>query len=141
VGLASSGRISGVTNCAYQNVRRWQTADESNQTNRAATDCPPKRGQFGSHLRLVLLLEFLGSSANLRAQPAPTSPPYVKPAAAPALRAAPWTGDFVGMLQRRFIRALVGYSKTQYRVRVMQLMPATGARVGDRDKQANIHGA
>jgi membrane-bound lytic murein transglycosylase MltF len=93
-----------------------QTPDESNQTRRAAADCCPKRGQFGSYFCLVLLLEFLGSSANLRAQTAPASPTYVKPAAAPALQAALWTGDFDGMLQRRLIRALVAYSKTQYYV-------------------------
>ncbi len=36
--------------------------------------------------------------------------------AAPALQAPPWTGDFDGILKRRYIRALVAYSKTQYYV-------------------------
>jgi membrane-bound lytic murein transglycosylase MltF len=37
--------------------------------------------------------------------------------AAPSLQAAPWTGDFDAMLQqRRFIRVLVVYSKSQYYV-------------------------
>jgi membrane-bound lytic murein transglycosylase MltF len=36
--------------------------------------------------------------------------------AAPAIQAPPWTGDLDGMLKRRYIRALVAYSKTQYYV-------------------------
>ena len=36
--------------------------------------------------------------------------------AAPSLHGIAWTGDFDGMLQRRYIRALVAYSKTQYYV-------------------------
>jgi membrane-bound lytic murein transglycosylase MltF len=39
-----------------------------------------------------------------------------KPIAAPAMTGAPWTGDFDGMLQRRYIRVLVAYSKSQYYV-------------------------
>jgi ABC-type amino acid transport substrate-binding protein len=35
---------------------------------------------------------------------------------APQVNGAPWKGDFDGMLQRHRIRALVGYSKTQYYV-------------------------
>jgi ABC-type amino acid transport substrate-binding protein len=36
--------------------------------------------------------------------------------AAPAIQAPPWTGDLDGMLKRRYMRALVAYSKTQYYV-------------------------
>jgi hypothetical protein len=35
-------------------------------------------------------------------------------ASAPALQVPPWTGDIDGMLERRYIRALVTYSKSQY---------------------------
>jgi membrane-bound lytic murein transglycosylase MltF len=36
--------------------------------------------------------------------------------AAPVIKQGPWTGDLDGMLKRRYIRALVAYSKTQYYV-------------------------
>lgn len=49
------------------------------------------------------------------AQAAPTSTPSAKTASL-ALQAAPWTGDFDAMLQRRYLRALVANSKTQYYV-------------------------
>jgi membrane-bound lytic murein transglycosylase MltF len=39
-----------------------------------------------------------------------------KAAAAPAMTAGPWSGDFDGMLKRRYIRVLVSFSKTQYYV-------------------------
>lgn len=64
---------------------------------------------------VALLLQFLLSTPNMQAQTAPISPPK-GPTAAPAIPAAAWTGDFDGMLQRRFMRALVAYSKTQYYV-------------------------
>lgn len=37
-------------------------------------------------------------------------------ASAPSIQGAAWTGDFDGILKRRYIRALVAYSKTQYYV-------------------------
>jgi membrane-bound lytic murein transglycosylase MltF len=49
-----------------------------------------------------------------------TTPPASSQAsqgvAAPAIQAPPWTGDLDGMLKRRYIRALVAYSKAQYYV-------------------------
>lgn len=64
----------------------------------------------------ALLLLSLGTAATLVAQTAPGNPAKGQTAAAPALQYQPWTGDFDGMLQRRFIRVLVSYSKTQYYV-------------------------
>jgi hypothetical protein len=66
-----------------------------------------KHGLLG-YLCALLILS-LGTAATLPAQTTPA-------AAAPALPYQPWTGDFDGMLQRRFIRVLVSYSKTQYYV-------------------------
>ena len=64
----------------------------------------------------VFLSLFLSNSA-LYAQTPPANPPKGQAVAAPAIQAAtPWTGDFDGMLQRRFMRVLVPYSKTQYYV-------------------------
>ncbi|HEY6388537.1 MAG TPA: hypothetical protein VIX91_22895 [Candidatus Acidoferrum sp.] len=62
----------------------------------------------------VLFLLFFLTTPSVRAQSAPTNPPKEQSAAAPAVTAAPWTGDFDAMLQRRFIRTLVAHSKTQY---------------------------
>jgi membrane-bound lytic murein transglycosylase MltF len=52
------------------------------------------------------------------AQTKAAPPTQINPApAAPKLQGAPWTGDFDAMLQqRRFIRVLVVYSKSQYYV-------------------------
>jgi membrane-bound lytic murein transglycosylase MltF len=50
-----------------------------------------------------------------RAQTAPANSAQ-QPIAAPAVSGAPWTGDFDAMLQRRYIRALVAYSKSEYYV-------------------------
>jgi membrane-bound lytic murein transglycosylase MltF len=65
---------------------------------------------------LVLLVQFLGPATYLRAQAAPTDSRDAKGAASLAIQSAPWTGDFEGMLQRRYLRALVANSKTQYYV-------------------------
>jgi membrane-bound lytic murein transglycosylase MltF len=46
--------------------------------------------------------------------PASTQPS--QSVSAPALQAPPWIGDLNGILKRRYIRALVAYSKTQYYV-------------------------
>jgi membrane-bound lytic murein transglycosylase MltF len=50
------------------------------------------------------------------AQTAPSSSQAPQRTTAPALKLAPWSGDFDGMLKRRFIRVLVASSKTQYYV-------------------------
>ncbi len=64
----------------------------------------------------VLVLVTLRTASTVLAQTAPSTPPKGQSAAAPALQYQPWTGDFDGMLQRRFIRVLISYSKTQYYV-------------------------
>lgn len=78
------------------------------------------RRKAGKHALLgclcVLVLVSLRTASTVLAQTAPSTPPEGQSAAAPALQYQPWTGDFDGMLQRRFIRALVCYSKTQYYV-------------------------
>ena len=61
----------------------------------------------------ALLLLFL-TRPNVHAQTVQTPPPKGQSTAALPLPVAPWTGDFDAMLQRRFIRVLVAYSKTQY---------------------------
>jgi membrane-bound lytic murein transglycosylase MltF len=73
--------------------------------------------------RIILVSAFLGlcvglvPCSNLHAQTSADQPAQTKPAAAaPTLTAAPWNGDFDGMLKRRFLRVLVAYSKTQYYV-------------------------
>jgi membrane-bound lytic murein transglycosylase MltF len=53
------------------------------------------------------------SGAAVYAQTAPPPPSTAKPAA-PALRGAPWKGDFDEMLRRHYLRAVVSYSKTEY---------------------------
>jgi hypothetical protein len=63
---------------------------------------------------LLLVLHFSGP--NVHAQTVPATPPKGQSAAAPAIQYQPWTGDFDGMLKRRFIRVLVSFSKTQYYV-------------------------
>jgi membrane-bound lytic murein transglycosylase MltF len=65
---------------------------------------------------LLLLLVVFASANSLHSQTTPVNPTQKHPVAAPALQYQPWTGDFDGMLQRRFIRVLVSYSKTQYYV-------------------------
>jgi membrane-bound lytic murein transglycosylase MltF len=62
------------------------------------------------------LLLLYCSCSTAQAQTAPMTAPKGQPEAAPALQYQPWTGDFDGMLKRRFIRVLVSYSKTQYYV-------------------------
>jgi ABC-type amino acid transport substrate-binding protein len=61
---------------------------------------------------LLFVLHF--ASPYARGQAAP--PAKGQAAAAPLVQYQPWTGDFDGMLQRRFIRVLVSSSKTQYYV-------------------------
>jgi ABC-type amino acid transport substrate-binding protein len=72
------------------------------------SSCPKNRGVSTSLLCLVVLIT--------RTPAAPISPQDAKAAASLAIQSAPWTGDFEGMLQRGYIRALVAYSKTQYYV-------------------------
>jgi membrane-bound lytic murein transglycosylase MltF len=65
----------------------------------------------------ALALLSLGAPSILRGQAAPAKPAEQKAPAAPALQAAaPWTGDFDEIVKRRYIRAVVAYSKTQYYV-------------------------
>src|SRR5271170_6713770 len=72
----------------------------------------------------ILWLLVLGTLWGLLSDRGPagsqTKPPVSSQASqgvsAPALQAPPWTGDLDGMLKRRYIRALVAYSKTQYYV-------------------------
>ena len=73
----------------------------------------PKECSF-SVCALLLLLQ--SSSPNVQAQASSAISPKNQSAAAPALQHQPWTGDFDGMLQRRYIRVLVSYSKTEYYV-------------------------
>ena len=61
---------------------------------------------------LLFVLHF--ASPYARGQAAP--PAKGQAPAAPVVQYQPWTGDFDGMLQRRFIRVLVSSSKTQYYV-------------------------
>ena len=72
-----------------------------------------------SRFRRILASLIIGicwPCASIGAQGQQIPPTPAKPIAAPALTGAPWTGDFNGMLQRRYIRVLVAYSKTQYYV-------------------------
>jgi membrane-bound lytic murein transglycosylase MltF len=78
--------------------------------------CPKKPDLSIASLCLVLLVHFLEPIPAARAQAAPISPQDRKTTTSLAIQSAPWTGDFDGMLQRGFIRALVAYSKTQYYV-------------------------
>ncbi|MFZ3333401.1 MAG: lytic transglycosylase F [Candidatus Acidiferrales bacterium] len=55
-------------------------------------------------------------SAVLPQSKEPTSSNANQAAAAPNIHGAAWTGDLDGMLKRRYMRALVAYSKTQYYV-------------------------
>jgi membrane-bound lytic murein transglycosylase MltF len=66
---------------------------------------------------IVLLFAPLmaGSLALAQTKPAVSTQPS-QGVAAPAIQAPPWTGDLDGMLKRRYMRALVAYSKTQYYV-------------------------
>jgi membrane-bound lytic murein transglycosylase MltF len=63
----------------------------------------------------ILACFFFAHLAAAQDQTTPATPR--QQVAAPSIRqAAPWTGDFDAMLQHRYIRALVSYSKTQYYV-------------------------
>jgi membrane-bound lytic murein transglycosylase MltF len=69
----------------------------------------------------LLVLLYIVTMSGLFAQPTAAQKNQgetgaAKPIAAPALKAPPWTGDFDGILQRRFIRVLVTYSKSHYYV-------------------------
>jgi hypothetical protein len=61
----------------------------------------------------AFLIQIIEAGTNILAQAAPESPHGGKTDSV-AIQATPWRGDFDGMLQRRFIRVLVAYSKTQY---------------------------
>jgi membrane-bound lytic murein transglycosylase MltF len=67
-------------------------------------------------LSFLLLIHFLAGSTSPGQTKTSSAGQSNQAAAAPTLQAAPWTGDLDGMLNRRYIRALVAYSKTQYYV-------------------------
>ncbi len=71
------------------------------------------RASIFTSIGIVLL--FACGPAGSQTKP-PVSTQSSQGVAAPALQAPPWTGDFDGILKRRYIRALVAYSKTQYYV-------------------------
>src|SRR5262249_26780992 len=52
----------------------------------------------------------------VRAQTAAPKSAASQTSAAPSVQLKPWSGDFDGMLKRRFLRALVASSKSQYYV-------------------------
>ena len=62
----------------------------------------------------IALLFGCGPAGSQTKPPASSQPS--QGVSAPVLHVPPWTGDFDGMLKRRYIRALVAYSKTQYYV-------------------------
>jgi membrane-bound lytic murein transglycosylase MltF len=64
----------------------------------------------------ILLAQLLFASVAMAQAKPPASSQPSQGVAAPATQAPPWTGDLDGMLKRRYIRALVAYSKTQYYV-------------------------
>jgi membrane-bound lytic murein transglycosylase MltF len=65
----------------------------------------------------VLVLLSLGAVSTLLGQTATSNPAQQKGAVSPPVQAAaPWSGDFDGMLKRHYLRALVTSSKTQYYV-------------------------
>jgi membrane-bound lytic murein transglycosylase MltF len=68
-------------------------------------------------LSFFLLIQSLVASMAFGQTKAPATRQTNQAASAPKLQGAPWTGDFDAMLQqRRFIRVLVAYSKSQYYV-------------------------
>jgi membrane-bound lytic murein transglycosylase MltF len=64
----------------------------------------------------VALLCGIGWLIPARAQTAAPKSASSQANAAPSLQLKPWSGDFDGMLKRRFLRALVASSKSQYYV-------------------------
>lgn len=62
-----------------------------------------------------IALLFACGPTEAQAKPAVSSQPSQN-VAAPVTQVPPWTGDLDGMLKRRYIRALVTYSKSQYYV-------------------------
>jgi membrane-bound lytic murein transglycosylase MltF len=66
---------------------------------------------------LGTLAQLFGTIPYVHAQTAPAkSAQQPQTGAAPVISGAPWTGDFEAILQRRYIRALVAYSKSEYYV-------------------------
>ena len=65
----------------------------------------------------VFVLLSRGAVSTVLGQTAPSNPAQQKRAVSPPVQAAaPWSGDFDGMLKRHYLRALVTSSKTQYYV-------------------------
>jgi membrane-bound lytic murein transglycosylase MltF len=71
--------------------------------------------RFASLLAGTVLL-VVGSASVGLAQSKRTQASPSAPITAPTSQAQPWSGDLDGMLKRRYARALVAYSKTQYYV-------------------------
>jgi membrane-bound lytic murein transglycosylase MltF len=112
--IRASPKSKGVTSGADPGLP--PNSDESNEMKGATTIVTRRRARSIFFLCVGLVALFLPPSATTRAEVATSSSPDGKSAAALPLQFAPWTGDFDGMLQRRFIRVLVAYSKTQYYV-------------------------
>jgi membrane-bound lytic murein transglycosylase MltF len=115
-------------------------------------------------LFLVALLTFAGCSSPKPPDAGNAAPPAPTPAVAPAADAAtepadadmiaralkPWTGDFDAMVERRLIRALVPYSRTNYFVdeggrqrgasydALMELEKVINEQVGDKTRPVRI---
>ena len=75
------------------------------------------RGSILASISIALLFALSSAGSPAQGPPKPSSPSHSNQVvSAPSLHGVSWTGDFDGILKRRFIRALVAYSKTQYYV-------------------------
>jgi membrane-bound lytic murein transglycosylase MltF len=74
------------------------------------------RKYFSNGGMCVFLLASSGAVSTIVGQTAPSNPARQKVVSPPVQAAAPWSGDFDGMLKRHYLRALVASSKTQYYV-------------------------
>ena len=88
---------------------------------KSATRFPGRNTSYlGTAMLAVLLLEACGSPpepappATSVAEPAPAAPSAVTEPAVPRTTAAVWLGDLDGMKERRAVRMLVVYNKTNY---------------------------
>ncbi len=83
---------------------------------RRGSPLPIKVKKYTTLANYFLLAQLLFGSLALGQTKPPASSQPSQGVAAPATQAPPWTGDLDGMLKRRYIRALVSYSKSQYYV-------------------------
>ena len=85
-----------------------------------STTVQPKARRTQRWVRLgcvCLAIAAAGTRSVIQAQTAGSEKsPQSAPVQAPALKVGPWTGDLDEMLKRRYLRALVAYSKTEYYV-------------------------